>query len=600
MMRLLSPNATRSWAARLLLLGFALVLGHRVADAQFLLPPFDLDFSLNNLGSVSPTGGALAFAPGVDDKVYVGTLAHGLLVFDYDPDTGVSNGMRAVGQADTTVNGGGADGALGIAFHQDPTHGLVMYYAPNTFGADPSAELQLRRANDSGGNGVFGDQPGELNQAIVDNLRARGEGGHQLNNLEIRGDTLYLAIGSRTQNGGVDVDGRLNDDGNPAGQTRDGLQAGNAAANPGSAFGEYAYTGALTFIEDVTQIGAGANAAGFNLSPTESAHATATEYFTSLDPGKLRVYATGFRNVYGLGVNDQGRVFASENQNEFPNRNPADRILEVGFRDDFGYQKSNGFIDSARADPDLSLPAVVGAGEDGSNGAGVYDILGTYRDPSGSTAALIANSVGYFQQTATLDSDLDGDIDEQEMRDAAFALVEPSNGGTRNPAVVGLDFVPANAQRQDLVGDIVVGRFAQDGLSIIDRDTGEVNEFVVGFSNPIDVRRDPFGNLLALSTTGALLQVRVPQLPLLPGDHNADGFVDAADYTVLRDNLGFATVLPNETASPGVVDGDDLAVWRNNYGAAVPGAHTIPESFPAWSIVFVAAANRRRSLTTRS
>ncbi len=53
----------------------------------------------------------------------------------------------------------------------------------------------------------------------------------------------------------------------------------------------------------------------------------------------------------------------------------------------------------------------------------------------------------------------------------------------------------------------------------------------------------------------------------LAGDYNTDGRVDAADYTVWRDNLG--------STGPGLaadgdgdldVDGDDYAIWRSNFG----------------------------------
>ncbi|WP_197531557.1 hypothetical protein [Posidoniimonas corsicana] len=62
----------------------------------------------------------------------------------------------------------------------------------------------------------------------------------------------------------------------------------------------------------------------------------------------------------------------------------------------------------------------------------------------------------------------------------------------------------------------------------------------------------------------------------LPGDFNADGTVDAADYTVWRDNLGGTFDLNgngDETGdSAGTVDASDYAVWRSNYGATVQPA----------------------------
>ncbi len=50
----------------------------------------------------------------------------------------------------------------------------------------------------------------------------------------------------------------------------------------------------------------------------------------------------------------------------------------------------------------------------------------------------------------------------------------------------------------------------------------------------------------------------------LLGDYNEDGIVDAADYTVWRDNLGSSTALPNDD-TPGV-DLGDYDRWRAHFG----------------------------------
>ena len=52
----------------------------------------------------------------------------------------------------------------------------------------------------------------------------------------------------------------------------------------------------------------------------------------------------------------------------------------------------------------------------------------------------------------------------------------------------------------------------------------------------------------------------------VPGDYNNDMTVNAADYTVWRNNLGAAITLPNEGATPGMVDADDYEVWKTNFG----------------------------------
>jgi hypothetical protein len=50
----------------------------------------------------------------------------------------------------------------------------------------------------------------------------------------------------------------------------------------------------------------------------------------------------------------------------------------------------------------------------------------------------------------------------------------------------------------------------------------------------------------------------------VPGDYNENGTVDAADYTVWRDNLGSATTLPNDDTAG--VEADDYTRWKTNFG----------------------------------
>ena len=53
--------------------------------------------------------------------------------------------------------------------------------------------------------------------------------------------------------------------------------------------------------------------------------------------------------------------------------------------------------------------------------------------------------------------------------------------------------------------------------------------------------------------------------PILDGDFNDDGIVDAADYTVWRNRLGAEVHLPNDRTS-GTVDESDYLRWKANYG----------------------------------
>jgi hypothetical protein len=71
--------------------------------------------------------------------------------------------------------------------------------------------------------------------------------------------------------------------------------------------------------------------------------------------------------------------------------------------------------------------------------------------------------------------------------------------------------------------------------------------------------------------------------PTLAGDFNSDGVVNAADYTLYRDNLGTSFNLGgngNEAgASAGVVDAADYALWSANYGSTAAGSalQAVPE-----------------------
>lgn len=87
----------------------------------------------------------------------------------------------------------------------------------------------------------------------------------------------------------------------------------------------------------------------------------------------------------------------------------------------------------------------------------------------------------------------------------------------------------------------------------------------------------------------------------LSGDFNDDGIVNAADYTVYRDNLGTSFSLngngDNSGASAGVVDAADYALWSANYGKTAGFSATVPEpgSLLLVGLATGALAARRRS-----
>ena len=79
-------------------------------------------------------------------------------------------------------------------------------------------------------------------------------------------------------------------------------------------------------------------------------------------------------------------------------------------------------------------------------------------------------------------------------------------------------------------------------------------------------------NKLDLYFSGAGILTVGP--PILAGDYNNNGIVDAADYVIWRKNVGQPSqTLPNDTT--GVIVGDaQYNLWRSNFGSttALPGS----------------------------
>ena len=59
-------------------------------------------------------------------------------------------------------------------------------------------------------------------------------------------------------------------------------------------------------------------------------------------------------------------------------------------------------------------------------------------------------------------------------------------------------------------------------------------------------------------------------VPLLYGDYNSNGVVDAADYVVWRKRLNQSVTIPNDS-TPGMVSTGDYTIWRSNFGKATGG-----------------------------
>ena len=76
--------------------------------------------------------------------------------------------------------------------------------------------------------------------------------------------------------------------------------------------------------------------------------------------------------------------------------------------------------------------------------------------------------------------------------------------------------------------------------------------------------------------------------PVLFGDYNGDNIVNAADYTVWRNNLGVATddnILNRGDGNAGI-DENDYVVWKQNYGVVyMPGSGGLSSAVPEPSTI---------------
>ncbi|TWT32305.1 hypothetical protein KOR34_40670 [Posidoniimonas corsicana] len=79
------------------------------------------------------------------------------------------------------------------------------------------------------------------------------------------------------------------------------------------------------------------------------------------------------------------------------------------------------------------------------------------------------------------------------------------------------------------------------------------------------------GTVLVTDTSGpALTLIVASAIGALAGDFNGDGVVDAADYTVWRDNLGGDdAIFFGNSNNDGVIDAADYAIWTGNYGSVL-------------------------------
>lgn len=138
---------------------------------------------------------------------------------------------------------------------------------------------------------------------------------------------------------------------------------------------------------------------------------------------------------------------------------------------------------------------------------------------------------------------------------------------TRIEDIEAFDLRDDGSQTLIVDGREVAAISSHSNTLVVFRDANDTVTFGDGWTSGGLVEEGGFNFEMYLQA-GATLLIQVPDN--WPGDYNADGMVDAADYTVWRDTLN--ETVPSGTAADGdengVVDEADYLVWRTNFGSS--------------------------------
>ena len=158
------------------------------------------------------------------------------------------------------------------------------------------------------------------------------------------------------------------------------------------------------------------------------------------------------------------------------------------------------------------------------------------------------------------------DIDGYTITSVSDSL-DPSDGGWNsfaNQDAFGDDWDEANAAT-DRVSELL-----QDGASQVASSATTEIGLLFNTTGTLDLEFEFLRDGESLANAGVVREAELG----IPGDFNADGNVDLADYTVWRDALGSSLVLANDL-TPGSVDADDYQLWRSFFGFIRPGGASL-------------------------
>jgi hypothetical protein len=197
----------------------------------------------------------------------------------------------------------------------------------------------------------------------------------------------------------------------------------------------------------------------------------------------------------------------------------------------------------------------------------------------------------------------------------SYVLDQALAAGSFLTATLVWDRIVVEGDGNSIVNDVdtyAFGELANLDLRVLDALDTVIAESISTTDNvehlhfPLPENTSPGAYKLQVSYTGAgtlttdfALAWWTDPTPLVPGDYNLDGTVDAADYQVWRSDFGNSTeispLIHGDGNADGTVDAADYAIWRNHVGESWSGLgsgsidpHSVPEPTTSLQVAIVA------------
>jgi T5SS/PEP-CTERM-associated repeat protein len=361
------------------------------------------------------------------------------------------------------------------------------------------------------------------------------------------------------------------------------------------------------------------------LTTTASSTVAPTSRLT-LDGGRWESAATGAAGISGIGViTGSGTLDVAgltlANTGSFRGRvetHAGDHLLLTGALTSAGVVDLDGgefeirisFTNTHQiALRDDATLRVGGLGLSNSNGSqlavtdGNADIFGTVSNNVGAQIAVVGGATAVFHDVVTNNGTI------FVSPGSEISLLEDLDFGAASSLNIALGAADEEDPTQAFGQASTTAALALDGALNVSLtngfaatlgDTFQILSAAGGRSNTFDVETLPSlsGNL-ALDVLYTATAVTLAVVPELDGDYNANGTVDAADYTVWRDTFGQTALgLPADGNRDGTINTADYNLWKANFGdtlgnGGASGPTPVPE--PSTWFLFALAA----SLVTR-